>query len=30
MTKQEKINDALKKFDFYELAKLTMEDSNEN
>ena len=30
MTKQEKIADALARYDYYELAKLTMEEQNEN
>lgn len=30
MTKEEKLNEALKGWDFYEIAKLTMEEQNEN
>ena len=30
MTKEERLDEALRTMDFYELAKLTMEDQNEN
>ena len=30
MTKQERLDEALRTMDFYELAKITMEDDNEN
>jgi len=30
MTKQEKLDEALKNWDFYELAKITMEEQHED
>lgn len=30
MTKEERLDEALKNWDFYELAKITMEDRNED
>lgn len=30
MTKQERLDEALKNWDFYELAKITMEEQDEN
>ena len=30
MTREEKLDEALRTMDFYELAKITMEDNNEN
>lgn len=30
MSKEERLQDALKRNDFYELAKITMEEQNEN
>lgn len=30
MTKEERLDEALKNWDFYELAKITMEDRNES
>lgn len=30
MTKQEQLQEALRTMDFYELAKITLEDTNEN
>lgn len=30
MTKQERLDEALKNWDFYELAKITMESNNES
>ena len=30
MTRKERLNDALRKWDVYELAKITLEEENEN